>query len=55
MEVRYLNAADDRLAVSGIYEASWKYAYRDILPRDYLESIPAGRWAAHLEDRKSVV
>lgn len=35
MEVRYLNAADDRLAVSGIYEASWKYAYRDILPRDY--------------------
>ncbi|EOS63408.1 GNAT family N-acetyltransferase [Oscillibacter sp. 1-3] len=49
MEVRYLNAADDRLAVSGIYEASWKYAYRDILPRDYLESIPAGRWAAHLD------
>ena len=44
MEIRRLSDADDRLAVSGIYEASWKYAYRDILSRDYLERIPAGRW-----------
>lgn len=51
MEIRYLNKADDRLAVSRIYEASWKYAYRDILPRDYLESIPAGRWVSHLDSR----
>lgn len=49
MEIRYLSEADDRLAVSGIYEASWKYVYRDILPRDYLESIPAGRWAFRLD------
>lgn len=49
MEIRYLNEADDRLAVSGIYEASWKYVYRDILPRDYLESIPAGRWVSGLD------
>lgn len=49
MEVRFLNEGDDRLAVSGIYEASWKYAYRDILPREYLERIPAGRWVSGLE------
>lgn len=49
MEIRYLNEGDDRLAVSGIYEASWKYAYRDILPREYLERIPAGRWVSGLE------
>lgn len=44
-----MSEADDRLAVSGIYEASWKYVYRDILPRDYLESIPAGRWISGLD------
>ncbi len=50
MEIRRLSDADDRLAVSGIYEASWKYAYRDILSRDYLERIPAGRWVTCLDD-----
>lgn len=49
MEIRHLNGSDDRLALSGIYEASWKYAYRDILPRSYLESISAGRWASGLD------
>lgn len=44
-----MDEADDRLAVSGIYEASWKYAYRDILPGEYLESIPAGRWVSGLD------
>ena len=45
MEIRHLNAADDRLAVSWIFEASWKYAYRNIIPQDFLDSIPAGKWA----------
>ena len=49
MEIRSLNESDDRLAVSGIYEASWKYAYRDILPREYLERIPAGQWVSGLD------
>lgn len=44
-----MSEADDRLAVSEIYEASWKYAYRDILPREYLERIPAGRWVSGLD------
>ena len=46
MEIRSLNEGDDRLAVSEIYEASWKYVYRDILTREYLERIPAGRWVS---------
>lgn len=50
MEIRELNESDDRLAVSGIYEASWKHVYRDILPRDYLERIPVGRWVSGLDD-----
>ena len=49
MEIRHLNADDDRLAVSWIFEASWKYAYRYILTQEYLESILAGGWAAHLD------
>lgn len=27
---------------------SWKYAYRDIIPQDYLDSIPEGRWAGSI-------
>ena len=42
MEIRYLTPEDDPLAVSNIYESSWKYAYRGIVPQSYLDSIPAG-------------
>lgn len=49
MEIRYLSSSDDRLAVSKIYEESWKYAYRNIVPQDFLNSIPSGRWASNLE------
>lgn len=48
---------DDRLAISKVYEESWKYAYQGIVPQDYLESIPEGQWASHIEqaDRKNLV
>ena len=49
MEIRRLRSTDDRLAVSQIYEESWKYAYRGIIPQSYLDSIPQGKWASHLE------
>ncbi len=49
MEIRYLTPADDRTAVSRIYEESWKYAYKGIVPQDYLDSIPEGRWASGLD------
>lgn len=49
MEIRHLNETDDRLAISRIYEESWKYAYKDIIPREYLDSIPKGQWGQGLD------
>ena len=48
MEIRTLRGGDDLLAVSRVYEESWKAAYRDILPDVYLDSLPAGRWVPYL-------
>lgn len=49
MEIRPLRESDSRLAVSRIYEESWRFAYRGIVPQDYLDSISAGRWARALD------
>lgn len=45
MKIRYINPDDDLFEISNIYEHSWKYAYKGIIPQDYLNSIPKGRWA----------
>ena len=45
MEIRYINSSDSLLEISNIYENSWKYAYRNIIPQEYLDSIRTGRWA----------
>lgn len=45
IEIRPLKPTDDLLAVSNIYEQSWKYAYRGIIPDEYLDRIPSGQWA----------
>ena len=45
MEIRFLSPDDDMYAVSNVYEQSWKYAYQNIIPQQYLDGIPAGRWA----------
>ena len=45
MEIRYVTPIDNPLDISEIYEKSWKYAYRNIIPTDYLDNIPAGHWA----------
>ena len=45
MEIRFVRQDDDLPAVSNVYEASWKYAYKGIIPQDFLDSIPKGRWA----------
>ena len=57
MEIRYITEQDDRFAISKVYEESWKYAYRGIVPQDYLASIPEGQWASNIEqaDRKNLV
>ncbi|WP_269477392.1 GNAT family N-acetyltransferase [Hominibacterium faecale] len=50
MEIRYITPADDRMAISRVYEESWKHAYKGIIPQDYLDSIPEGSWATVLEN-----
>lgn len=45
MEIRRLKPSDSRSEISRIYEESWKYAYRGIIPQSYLDSIPSGQWA----------
>ena len=37
-------------AVGGIYAASWKAAYRGIVPQAYLDELSGDRWAARLSD-----
>ena len=48
MEIRYITPEDSLAELSSIYERSWKYAYRGIIPQNYLDSIPEGRWAGSL-------
>lgn len=45
MEIRLMNDSDDRKAISKIYEESWKFAYKGLIPQGYLDGIPAGNWA----------
>lgn len=45
MLIRSLGPGDDRLALSRIYEESWRRAYLGIVPQEYLDAIPTGRWA----------
>lgn len=49
MEIRHIRQSDDRFAISHIYEESWKFAYKDIIPQSYLENIPTGCWASNLD------
>lgn len=49
MEIRYLRESDDRLAISKVYEESWKYVYKGIVPKEYLDSIQEGAWVSCLD------
>lgn len=48
VEIRHLQQEDDAFAISHVYEKSWKFAYKHIIPQSYLDSIPEGRWVPHL-------
>ena len=48
--IRYINKSDDRNEISNIYERSWKSAYKGIIPKSYLDSIPKGRWAKKVDN-----
>lgn len=48
MEIRRLRPEDDRLAVARIYEESWRYAYKGIVPQDYLDGLRSEQWVPNL-------
>lgn len=48
MEIRYIIKEDNPFEISKIYESSWKYAYKGMIPQAYLDSIPAGQWANNI-------
>lgn len=50
MEILYITPADNRMSISRVYEESWKFAYKNIIPQDYLESILEGQWVTNLDD-----
>ena len=49
MEIRLMAEQDDRTAVGGVYAASWKEAYRGILPQSSLDALRAERWSGCLD------
>lgn len=55
VEVRYKKSSDDPMTISDVYEQSWKYAYKDIIPQNYLDSIPKGKWASSIEKMDNLV
>lgn len=57
MEIRYCLPDDDRMAISKVYEESWKYAYKNIIPQEYLNSIHEGYWAPAIDapNRKTMI
>ena len=48
MEIRHITENDDLTAVREIYEKSWKFAYRDIVPMEWMESIPKEKWGGNV-------
>lgn len=49
MTIRPFSKDDDIYEISSIYESSWKSAYKDIIPQEYLDGIPSGHWADTLK------
>lgn len=48
--IRKVNLSDSREEISNVYEQSWKFAYKGIIPQEYLDSIPSGQWCVALDN-----
>lgn len=48
MEIRNITDNDDFAAIRKIYENSWKYAYKDIIPMEWMESRPKEKWGGNI-------
>ncbi len=49
MKIRKIDKSDSREEISNVYEQSWKYAYKDIIPQEFLDSIPSGQWCGAVD------
>ena len=45
MEIRKITETDDFDAISRIYALSWKTAYKNIVPQQYLDELSESRWS----------
>lgn len=52
MEIRKINSTDNLEEISNIYTRSWKTAYREIVPQDYLDALKENQWVGILSDNK---
>jgi len=50
MEIRKIAKTDDFNAISRIYALSWKAAYKNIVPQQFLDELPENRWAEVLRN-----
>lgn len=48
MEIRKITEYDNLNDISRIYYLSWKAAYNDILPKQYLDNLSESQWSAIL-------
>ena len=57
MTIRIMTRYDNKFAISRVYEESWKYAYKNIIPQSFLDSISTGKWASNLDKngRKTLI
>ena len=51
MEIRSIIKNDDLFQVSRIYETSWRYAYKEIVPQEFLDGISAGQWVDRIKQK----
>lgn len=49
MNIRLIVPGDDRMAISRVYEESWRHAYQGVIPHAYLDAIPTGYWASAID------
>lgn len=50
MEIRLLKPEDDLNEIGEIYVRSWKYAYQELMPEEFLEHLTSERWVTGLKD-----
>ena len=52
MEIRKMNTTDNLEKISNIYACSWKFAYRGIVPQEYLDELKSNKWVGALSSNQ---